>query len=73
MGAQRHTLPHRAASVQPLPGRKETVRATVAEQFWREVLDIRRPLNHVERHRPRHQRGRPGSGRAIQQKLKRLR
>ncbi len=26
--------------------------ATVAEQFWREVLDIRRPLESLERHRP---------------------
>ena len=35
---------------------KEAVMATVAEQFWREVLDIRRPLEPVERHRPRPER-----------------
>jgi hypothetical protein len=30
--------------------------ATVAEQFWREVLDIRRPLEPVERDRVRRER-----------------
>ncbi len=35
---------------------KEPVMATVAEQFWREVLDIRRPLEPLERHRPRPER-----------------
>jgi hypothetical protein len=30
--------------------------ASVAEQYWREVLDIRRPLEPIERHRPRRQR-----------------
>jgi hypothetical protein len=39
-----------------LPGRKEPATATVAEQFWREVLDVGRPLDPDERHRPRHQR-----------------
>jgi hypothetical protein len=27
--------------------------ATVAEQFWRELLDIQRPLEPLERHPPR--------------------
>ena len=30
--------------------------ASVAEQYWREVLDIRRPLEPVERHHARRQR-----------------
>jgi hypothetical protein len=30
--------------------------ATVAEQFWREVHDIRRPVEPVKRHRPRPER-----------------
>lgn len=30
--------------------------ASVAEQYWREVLDIRRPLEPLERHRPRRER-----------------
>lgn len=30
--------------------------ATVAEQFWREILDVRRPLEPPERRRSRPQR-----------------
>lgn len=30
--------------------------ASVAEQYWREILDIRRPTEPAERHRPRPQR-----------------
>jgi hypothetical protein len=41
---------------QLLPTGKEPVMATVAEQFWREVLEIRRPLEPLERHRPRPER-----------------
>lgn len=35
---------------------KERVMASVAEQYWREVLDMRRPLEPVERHHARRQR-----------------
>jgi hypothetical protein len=30
--------------------------ATVAEQFWREILDVRRPLAPIERRRSSHNR-----------------
>lgn len=30
--------------------------ASVAEQYWREILDIRRPLEPIEHRRPRPQR-----------------
>lgn len=40
--------------------------ATVAEQFWKEILDIRRPLEPVERRRPLRQRLVLVRGRGIQ-------
>jgi hypothetical protein len=72
MGTGRHTLPQSAARAQLLPGRKESVTATVAEQFWRDVLDIGRPLDPVERLRPRHQRLVLVHGGRIRRELKRL-
>jgi len=45
--------------------------ATVAEQFWREVLDIRRPLEPVERRRPRPQQLVLVRGRGVRRERKR--